>query len=158
MILPTYKTAYIGIGSNLGDRARTIAQALALLNYTDMIWVVQVAGLVETDPIGGPAGQGSYLNSVAQLHSCMSARELLQFLHRIEARLGRTRRRRWGPRSIDLDLLLFEDQVIREPDIQVPHPRMHERRFVMAPLAQIAPHLVHPVLHKTVRQILAELD
>ena len=151
MITLAGKTVYIGLGSNLGNRAQQIAQALALLDSLDGISVVRVAHLIETEPLGGPAGQDNYLNGVAQLHCRFSALELLAILLDVENQLGRKRKQKWDSRTIDLDLLLFEDQIIDMPHLQVPHPLMHERDFVLKPLAELA-----PVLGKTVRQILQE--
>ena len=156
MITLARKTVYIGLGSNLGNRAQQIAQALAILDALDGITVVRVAELIETEPLGGAAGQNNYLNGAAQLHCRFSAVELLAILLGVEKRLGRQRTQKWGPRTIDLDLLLFEDQIIDEPHLQVPHPLLHERDFVLKPLAELAPEYVHPVLGKTIRQILQE--
>lgn len=158
MILAASKTVYIGLGSNLGDRVRQIAQALALLDSLDGISVVRVASLIETQPVGGAAGQNDYLNGVAQLDCRFSAMELLAILLDVEKQLGRTRTEPWGARTIDLDLLLFDDQIIDEPQLQVPHPRMHERDFVLKPLAELAPEVVHPILGKSIRQILHEME
>jgi 2-amino-4-hydroxy-6-hydroxymethyldihydropteridine diphosphokinase len=158
MIDIVYHTAYIALGSNLGDRVQTITRALALLRRHPDVRVVKVSRLSETEPVGGPPDQPKFFNGVAQLHTTLLPDELLQLMQDTESQLGRTRRERWGPRTIDLDLLLYGNRVINEPHLQVPHPLMHQRRFVMAPLAQIAPEAVHPILKQTARQILEELQ
>jgi 2-amino-4-hydroxy-6-hydroxymethyldihydropteridine diphosphokinase len=129
--------AYLGLGSNLGDRWRHLREAVESLPD-----VVTVSPVYETDPVGGPPDQDPYLNCVVELETERSARELLGICHRLEAAAGRVRTERWGPRTLDVDILLIGDQTIDEPDLQVPHPRMWERSFVLAPLADIAPELV----------------
>jgi len=128
--------AYVGVGANLGDREATIRAALAALPG-----VVGVSRLRETDPVG-VVDQPPFLNGAAALETDFSPRELLGALLAVERELGRERRERWGPRTIDLDLLLYGDETIDEPGLAVPHPRMHERRFVLEPLAELAPGLV----------------
>lgn len=129
---------FIALGSNLGDRAATLAAALRDLAESGEIRVVRASSFHETEPVGGPAGQPNYLNAVAQLETTLSPRELLDRMLEIERRYGRERGVRNGPRTLDLDLLLFGDRVIDEADLVVPHPRMWERGFVTIPLAEIS--------------------
>ena len=143
--------AYVGLGANLGDREETIRAAVAELPD-----VVAVSPLRETDPVG-VTDQPQFLNGVAALETELAPRELLDVLLAVERRLGRERRERWGPRTIDLDLLLYGDEVIDEDGLKIPHPRLHERRFVLEPLADLAPQLVVPGLGG-VEDLLAELD
>jgi 2-amino-4-hydroxy-6-hydroxymethyldihydropteridine diphosphokinase len=129
--------AFLGLGSNLGDRRAYIREAVARLPD-----VVAVSPLYETDPIGGPPGQGAYLNCVVELCTARTARELLAEAQAAEAAAQRTRLERWGPRTLDVDVLLVGDDEINEPDLTVPHPRMWTRGFVLVPLGDLAPELV----------------
>src|SRR5262245_45804846 len=133
--------AYIALGSNLGNRQSNLDRALAELRQHPGIAVERVSSYHETEPVGGPAGQGNYLNAVAELRTESTAAQLLQALLPIEERMGRVRTEHWGPRVIDLDLLLFGTDIIdiheANIDLRVPHPRMHERRFVLEPLVEI---------------------
>ena len=140
--------AYVSVGANLGDREATIRAALAALPG-----VVAVSTLRETDPVG-LTDQPPFLNGVAALETELTPRELLETLLAVERGLGRERRRRWGPRTIDLDLLLYGDETVAEPGLTVPHPRLHERLFALEPLAELAPELVGPG-HGRVRDLLA---
>jgi 2-amino-4-hydroxy-6-hydroxymethyldihydropteridine diphosphokinase len=136
--------AYIGIGSNLGDREATIAQALELLDEPPAIRLARVATVRETAPVG-IVDQPAFLNTVALVETTLGARELLDKLLALERRLGRVRTgERWGPRTLDLDLLLYGDAKLDEPGLTVPHPRLHERRFVLEPLYELAPDLLVP--------------
>lgn len=153
MIASAPTIAYIGLGSNLGDRRGTIDQAVEMLGQLPQIAVSKVSDLVETEAVGGPVDQGKYLNGAAQLQCGVAAEVLLSRLQEIEQRLGRTRRKKWGSRTIDLDLLLFGGEIIDRAGLKVPHPLMTERLFVMVPMAQIAPETVHPILGQTMRQI-----
>ena len=133
------RRAFLGLGSNLGDRVAHLKAAVASLPD-----LVATSSVYETAPVGGPADQGPYLNLVAELHTARTPRELLEVCHALERDAGRVREVRWGPRTLDVDVLLVEGIDVDEPDLQVPHPRMAERRFVLAPLADLAPDLVTP--------------
>lgn len=150
-------TAYIALGSNLGERRAFLDGALDALRDRPGIELVRSSFYRETAPVGGPPGQGPYLNGAAELRTGLSPEQLLGVLLDIEAALGRQRHEYHGPRTIDLDLLLHGDQICAGPHPIVPHPRLHERRFVLEPLAEIAPLAVHPVRQNTVREMLAEL-
>jgi 2-amino-4-hydroxy-6-hydroxymethyldihydropteridine diphosphokinase len=134
------RRAFIGLGANLGDRARTLAQAVSTLRaYGD---VAAVSPVYETEPQGGPAGQPAYLNAVVALETSASARELLERCRRLEHDARRVRTVRDGPRTLDADVLLVGDEVHQDPELEIPHPRMWQRRFVLAPLRDVAPDLV----------------
>ncbi len=132
------RRAYLGIGSNLGDRAAHLQGALDALGRVDGIRVVAASPVYETSPVGGPP-QPDYLNAVVAVDTGLAARALLDIAHRIEAAADRVRTVRWGPRTLDVDVLLVGDERIDEPDLVVPHPRMAERGFVVVPLADLAP-------------------
>jgi len=148
--------AYIGFGANLGDRLATCRKALAALAALPGCRVVKVSSLYETEPVG-LTDQPPFVNGVALLATEGDARWLLAQLLAIEADFGRVRGARWGPRTIDLDLLLFDEETIASVELTVPHPRLHERRFVLRPLHEIAPELRHPVLGKTIEELLQAL-
>ena len=150
-------TAYIGLGANLGDRERTIRRALEAIDASPDASLLLVSTLRETDPVG-IVDQPAFLNGVAMIGTTAPARRLLDSLLDLERRLGRDRTTSppGGPRTIDLDLLLYGDETIEEPGLQVPHPRLHERRFVLEPLAELSPRLVIPGRGR-VSTLLAEL-
>lgn len=150
--------AAIGVGSNLGDRIAHVAGAWAALSRVRGSRLVRCSAIIET-AAWGPVAQGAYLNAACLLETTLSARELLGTMHEIERAHGRDRSApvRFGPRTLDLDLVLFGDAVSDQPMLTLPHPRMHERAFVLEPLAAIAPGMVHPTLRKSVAALLAEL-
>ena len=129
--------SFLGLGSNLGDRRAHLRRAVSALPD-----VVAVSPLYETEPVGGPPGQERYLNVVVELDSPCTPRQLLALAASLEEAAGRERGERWGPRTLDVDVLLVGDLRVDEPDLVVPHPRMWDRRFVVAPLADLAPELV----------------
>jgi 2-amino-4-hydroxy-6-hydroxymethyldihydropteridine diphosphokinase len=145
-------TAYIGLGSNLGDRERTIREALQMLGGNGSIEVSRVSGLQETAPLGQVA-QPNYLNGVAEIRTRLRPQELLQRLKAVEAALGRKPHAKWASRTIDLDLLLYGDRTIRENGLTVPHPDVHLRSFVLDGLCQLNPDLVHPLLKEPVSEL-----
>jgi 2-amino-4-hydroxy-6-hydroxymethyldihydropteridine diphosphokinase len=148
--------AYIGLGANLGDPRRQIEQALALLGAAEEVEVVRVSRFYLNPPLG-PPDQPWYVNAVAQVRTRLAAEDLWRVLQQVEQALGRVRGQRWGPRVIDLDLLLYDGEVIFTPALTVPHPEMHRRAFVLAPLAEIAPEVRHPVLERSASDLLKEL-
>jgi 2-amino-4-hydroxy-6-hydroxymethyldihydropteridine diphosphokinase len=150
--------ALVGLGSNLGDRKTTLESAIRLLGESARVTVRSVSSFHETAAAGGPAGQGSFLNAAAALDTTLAPVSLLRRLREIEEGLGRVRTVRWGERTIDLDLLLFGDAIIDTHELSVPHLRMSVRRFVLAPLAEIAPTSVDPLTRRTVAELLANLD
>ena len=138
-------TAYVGIGSNLGERLATIRDALALLAADPELEVEAVSTIRETDPVG-VVDQPLFLKAAVRLTIGLAPRLLLERLLAVEQQLGRVRTERYGPRTIDLDLLLYGDEIVDEPGLRVPHPRLAERRFVLKPLAELDPGLVVPGL------------
>lgn len=130
--------AYLGIGSNLGDRLTHLQAAVDGIAAADGVDVVAVSPVYETDPVGGPE-QGEFLNAVVAIETERSPRELLELAQRLEAEAHRVKTEKWGPRTLDVDVLLIEDREVHEPDLEVPHPRMRERGFVMVPLRDLDP-------------------
>jgi len=128
--------AYLGLGANLGDRLGNLERAVEGLAAQPGVRVVRSSRVYETDPVGGPA-QPEFLNAVVEVETDLPPLELLEACRRVEAELGRVRAERWGPRTIDIDILTYGDETIVEPDLVVPHPRMHERAFVLVPLAEL---------------------
>jgi 2-amino-4-hydroxy-6-hydroxymethyldihydropteridine diphosphokinase len=148
--------AFIGLGSNLGDREANLRQALESLAQAPQTTVVRASSLYDTEPVG-VEDQPHFLNAVAQLETQLTPRQLLWNLMLVERRLGRVRTQRWGPRTIDLDLLLFEDVVLEEDDLELPHPELAKRSFVLVPLVELEPLLPHPVTGETMLSLLQRL-
>jgi 2-amino-4-hydroxy-6-hydroxymethyldihydropteridine diphosphokinase len=149
--------ALISLGSNLGNRGEILEGAIRALNDEPAVIVHRVSSFLETEPIGGPPGQGMYLNAAAELATTLDPFALLGVLQQIEARFGRVRTSHWGPRTLDLDLLLYDDRIIDTPELSVPHPRLASRRFVLEPLAEIALGAIEPVSKRTIAQLLSDL-
>jgi 2-amino-4-hydroxy-6-hydroxymethyldihydropteridine diphosphokinase len=148
--------AYVGLGANLGPREVTLIRAVDLLAESDAVEVLAVSQLCETEPVG-VVDQPPFLNGAARIETSLEPRALLERLLEVERSLGRVREERWGPRTVDLDLLLYGDRTVDEPGLRVPHPRLHERRFALEPLAELDPDLVIPGLGP-VSGALAALD
>ena len=149
--------AYIGFGSNIGDRLSYIRSAITALSEIEGITLQKISSLYETAPVGNEA-QDDFLNGVISIRTHHSPHTLLYTLKQIETNIGREHRIRWGPREIDMDILIYGDLCVDTQNLTVPHPEMHLRRFVLAPLAEIAPDLVHPILHETIQTLLERLE
>jgi 2-amino-4-hydroxy-6-hydroxymethyldihydropteridine diphosphokinase len=144
--------AYIGIGSNLGDRRGYIEKAIGQIGDSRDMRLVRRSSIYETEPVSD-IPQGRYLNGVLEIETDLAAAKLLKRLRGIENRLGRTRRVKNGPRTIDLDILFFGDETVREASLTIPHPRLHERSFVLQGLNEIAPEFIHPALKVKIRDL-----
>ena len=148
--------AYIGFGSNIGDRLAHIRNAIHALSQTEGITLQRVSSVYKTAPIGYTA-QAEFLNGVAAIQTHLPPLSLLHTLKNIETAIGRQHRIRWGPREIDLDILIYGDLCLQTEELVIPHPEMHRRRFVLVPLAELAPDLVHPIFQETVQVLLERL-
>jgi 2-amino-4-hydroxy-6-hydroxymethyldihydropteridine diphosphokinase len=146
----------IALGSNLGDSRKTLEATLALLHQTPGVQVQTRSHLYKTKAVGPP--QPDFLNACAILSVTLTPQVLMTTLLEVEATFGRVRRERWGPRTLDLDLLLFDDLILNTPTLQIPHPRMAERAFVLVPLAEIAPNWIEPISKKTIATLLQSVD
>jgi len=145
-------SVYLSMGSNLGDRVEMLRRGLDELDQLTGTQVVRLSSIYDTDPVG-EVDQPRFLNAVVMLETELEPQVLLWNLLLIERRLGRVRTRPWGPRPLDLDILFYGDLIIDEPGLTVPHPLMHERAFVLVPLAELAPDLVHPLLATTIAEL-----
>jgi 2-amino-4-hydroxy-6-hydroxymethyldihydropteridine diphosphokinase len=154
---PVAITAYLALGANLGDREKNIRQALSALSREDSIVVTRVSSLLENPAVGGEPGAPAFLNAAVEIQTTLGSHALLHRILNIEQQLGRVRRTKWEPRPIDIDLLLYGDEIISSQELVIPHPLMHERQFVLKPLAEIAPQAVHPVLQMTVAGLFQNL-
>lgn len=147
---------FLGLGSNLGDREKNVKEAVRLLQESGMAGEVKISSFYETEP-EGVKEQPLFLNGVLEMETVFSPQALLDTLQAIERQLGRKRGRKWGPRVIDLDILLYGDLVMKEEGLEIPHPLLAERSFVLVPLAEIAPETVHPVLKKAISDLRVNL-
>lgn len=150
-----YHTAYVALGSNLGAKEQNLRRALLLL-LQNGIEVERVSSFITTEPYG-VTDQPQFLNGVCRVRTVLPPLELLRTLLAVERQMGRVRLRHWGERNIDLDLLLYENVLLDTPELRLPHPDMQNRDFVLLPLAEIAPDLQHPTLHKSMSQLKDEL-
>ncbi|MDD3629354.1 MAG: 2-amino-4-hydroxy-6-hydroxymethyldihydropteridine diphosphokinase [Actinomycetota bacterium] len=148
--------AYLSIGSNLGDRINYLKKALEKLKQNN-IQIIKSSNIIETEPYGYKE-QGKFLNMAVEIDSDLEPFELMKLISKIESELGRIRTKRWGPRVIDIDIIFYDYLIINEPDLKIPHPDMQNRFFVLKPLQEIAPDFVHPVLKKTITELLENLN
>jgi 2-amino-4-hydroxy-6-hydroxymethyldihydropteridine diphosphokinase len=153
------ETVFIGFGSNLGDRLDWCGRAITLLRLLPASQITGVSSLYETEPVrdGSDPGEGWFLNGVIRLETDLTPRRLLEVCREVERALGRDLDHRQGPRTLDLDILFFGARVIVEPGLLVPHPRLHLRRFVLAPMVELDPAWMHPLLHRPVGELLGSL-
>ena len=147
---------FLGLGSNVGDRQGHIDQALTQLDTENQIRIDSISSIIKTSPIGW-TDQPQFLNGVVKIDTALSPFDLLKTIKRIEIQVGRKKRRRWGPREIDLDILIYGDLVLDHPQLTIPHPEMIHRRFVLEPFSEIQPDFVHPTQSRTIRQLLLQL-
>ena len=148
-------TAYLGLGSNLGNRLAFLRGGRGTLVNQSGVELIQASGVYETEAIGGPPDNPPFLNTVLQIQTSLNPHQLLKACQAVEDEFGRSRPVRWAPRTLDIDILIYTDQVICEEHLTIPHPRLQERAFVLAPLLEIAPNLKHPLLEQTITELAA---
>ena len=151
-----WNEAFIALGSNMGDKKKYIENAVEELKNEKLCRVLKVSKLIGTEPYG-VTDQDEFLNGALKMETLLTPHELLELLHRIEQEAGRKRIRRWGPRTLDLDIIFYGDQIIEEDDLCIPHIDMQNREFVLGPMCEIAPHKRHPVLKETMTEMLVKL-
>lgn len=151
-----YINVYLSLGSNVGDRAANLLKAIELLSK-NVGKIAKKSHVYETQPWGNPE-QDLFLNQVVMLNSAQEPREILEKISRIERELGRERKEKWGPRTIDIDILLYGKRVVRDKGLEIPHPELHRRAFVLVPLMEIAPELEHPILKKQIDDLFMQCD
>jgi 2-amino-4-hydroxy-6-hydroxymethyldihydropteridine diphosphokinase len=149
--------SFVGVGSNLGDPAARCAEAVCRISQVSRVKVLRQSSLYRTEPVGFEE-QGWFINSVVEIRTALNPHELLKVLQRIEDTMGRVRGPKWGPRIIDLDILLYGQEVIEENELVIPHPDLHKRRFVLGPLFEIASYVIHPAFGVSIRGLMERLD
>lgn len=152
-----WHTAYLSIGSNMGDKEQYLKNAIEKLGSTDDCKVTAISKFIETEPYGG-VEQDTFLNGCLEIRTLMTPEELLKRVNTIEAEEGRVRTIHWGPRTLDIDILLYDNEIIYTDDLKIPHIDMHNRMFVLVPLSEIAPYAIHPVLGKSVMRMKEKLE
>lgn len=156
--METKVTAYLGLGANLGDRLEALRGSRQALQKNPAVNVVASAPLYEAVAVGGPEGQPPYLNTVLQIETTLEPERLLDLCHQVEKEFGRQRQEHWGPRTLDIDILFYDSIVRMDIELVLPHPRLHERAFVLMPLVDLAPDLTHPVVFLTLNELMQRLD
>jgi 2-amino-4-hydroxy-6-hydroxymethyldihydropteridine diphosphokinase len=152
---PHKATSYLGLGSNLGNRIKNLEIVILALSKQSDIQVTASSSFYETEPVGYKE-QKWFINQVVQIETSLSPMDLLEVTQKMEKRFGRKRTIRWGPRTVDIDILLYSDVIMKNSSLNIPHPHLTKRRFVLAPLAEIAPSLIHPLLGESIRKILID--
>ena len=153
----TLATVYVSLGSNLGDRFQHLRKAIKRMEEVNRISIKKVSSVYESEPVGYK-NQRWFLNLVLEIQTSFDPFPLLEHLLAIEDKMGREREEKWGPRNIDLDLLLYDNRIVNSDRLSIPHPQMHQRRFALIPLAQIAPQLIHPLQKKSIEELLESCE